>query len=208
MKRPGLLLVVTIMLGACHEKGEVTAPPPPLRPEAEPAADPKAVAKDCDPTDPTRELKALTFDERSIPEGMRLADQGRAKLKTGESAEVDRATKEQMISDAVNDFLTALAADPYNVNATYGLAGAYAVIGRKQCSINLLTRLLQMRPHPSKHAEVEAAIDRLLGRHQALDPDFAPMRRDERFRALIEKMCEGTNDPNCVYGGQKDGREH
>jgi len=33
------------------------------------------------------------------------------------------------------------------------------------------------------------------------------MRRDQRFRELIEKMCEGTNDPNCVYGGQKDNRE-
>jgi hypothetical protein len=33
------------------------------------------------------------------------------------------------------------------------------------------------------------------------------MRRDERFRTLIKKMCDGTNDPNCVYGAQKDGRE-
>ena len=201
------LLLIAIVLAGCHEKEEVTPPPPPLRPDPEPVADQKATAKDCEPTDPSRELKPLTFDERSIPEGMRLADQGRNELKTGESAEVDRSTKEQMITSAVNDFLTALAADPYNVNATYGLAAAYAQIGRKQCSINLLTRLLQMRPHPSKHGEVEAAIDRLLGRKQALDPDFMPMRRDERFRTLIEKMCEGTNDPNCVYGAQKEGRE-
>jgi len=27
------------------------------------------------------------------------------------------------------------------------------------------------------------------------------------LRELIKKMCEGTNDPNCVYGGQKEGRE-
>ena len=65
-------------------------------------------------------------------------------------------TREQYQTDAVNDFITALAADPYNVKATYGLAAAYAKIGRKQCSINLLTRMLQMRPHPSKKAEVEA----------------------------------------------------
>ena len=64
-----------------------------------------------------------------------------------------------------------------------------------------------MRPHPSKHAEVESAIDKLLGRKQALDPDFSQMRRDDRFRALIMKMCEGTNDPNCVYGAQRDNRE-
>ena len=55
--------------------------------------------------------------------------------------------------------------------------------------------------------EVEAYIDKLLGRKQALDPDFFEMRRDKGFRELIAKMCEGTNDPNCVYGAQKDGRE-
>ena len=199
-------LLLLAVLAGCPEKQELTAPPPPLRPDPEPVADTK-VDKDCPATDPASELKPLSFDERSIPEGIRLADSARAKLHTAESNEVDRRTKEQMLSDAVNDFLTSLAADPYNVEATYGLAAAYAVIGRKQCSINLLTRLLQMRPHPSKHAEVEAAIDRLLGRKQALDADFSSMRRDNRFRTLIEKMCEGTNDPNCVYGGMKEGRE-
>jgi hypothetical protein len=33
------------------------------------------------------------------------------------------------------------------------------------------------------------------------------MRRDKGFRELIAKMCEGTNDPNCVYGAQREGRE-
>ena len=115
---------------------------------------------------------------------------------------------QQYQTDAVNDFITALAADPYNIKATYGLAAAYAKIGRKQCSINLLARLLEMRPHPSQHAEVEAKLDHLLGRNrQALDPDFNDMRRDDRFRALIQKMCEGTNDANCVYGAQRENRE-
>jgi len=199
-------LVVLLMLAACH-KQVMTPPPPPLRPEPEAKPAEAKVQKDCDPTDPQAELKPLTFDERSIPEGMRLADKGYVELTASVSAEIDRPTREQDQTDADNDFLTALAADPYNVKATYGLAAAYSRIGRKQCSINLLTRILQMRPHPSKHAEVEQQIDHLLGRRQALDADFADMRRDERFRTLIEKMCEGTNDPNCVYGGQKDNRE-
>ncbi|HUS29875.1 MAG TPA: hypothetical protein VMZ53_15325 [Kofleriaceae bacterium] len=197
-----IMFVLGASLGGCHEKQEVTAPPPPLRPDPEPKQE-QTVAKDCDPTDPASELKAISFDQRSIPEGMRLADQAYAKLNSANSAEVDRITREQYQADAVNDFLTALAADPYNVKATYGLAAAYAKIGRKQCSINLLTRILQMRPHPSKKEEVERAIDKLLGRKQALDGDFADMRRDSRFRELIAKMCEGTNDPNCVYGGDK-----
>ncbi|MFT3700492.1 MAG: hypothetical protein QM831_45530 [Kofleriaceae bacterium] len=199
-----LLLVFLI---ACGGSQEMTPPPPPLRPEPEPAPPSVKEQKDCEPTDPQTELKPLTFDQRSIPEGMRLADEGYASLNSSRSAEIDKLTREQQITDAVNSFLTALAADPYNVKATYGLAAAYARIGRKQCSINLLTRILQMRPHYSKHAEVEATIDHLLGRKQVLDPDFADMRRDERFRTLISKMCEGTNDANCVYGAQKEGRE-
>jgi hypothetical protein len=205
MKR--ILMIALVVLAGCPEKHELTAPPPPLRPDPEPAVTAPKAQKDCEPTDPQSELKPLTFDERSIPEGMRLADIGYADLNSARSAEIDRVTREQSITDAVQAFITALAADPYNVKATYGLAAAYARIGRKQCSINLLTRILQMRPHYSKHAEVEQHIDHLLGRKQTLDPDFMDMRRDERFRLLIQKMCEGTNDPNCVYGAQKEGRE-
>jgi hypothetical protein len=204
------ILFLGCLAGAgCHEKQEVTAPPPPLRPEAD-AAPPKAqtaMQKDCEPTDRDHELKPLSFDERSIPEGMRLAEQGKAKLRTARSAEVTRSVREDMTTQAVDDFITALRADPYNVEATYSLAAAYATIPRPQCTINLLTRLLQMRPHPSKRADVEAHLDKLLGRKQPLDADFAEMRKDERFRALIQKMCEGTNDANCVYGAQRENRE-
>ncbi len=199
-------LLLCLALVGCHEKQELTPPPPPLRPPAEPK--PKTtVQKDCEPTDPQAELKPFSFDQRSIPESSRLADQATSELKTATSGEVDRRTHEDMLTQSVADFIDALKADPYDVKATYGLAAAYAKIGRTQCSINLLTRLLQMRPHASKHAEVEATLDRLLGRKQVLDPDFSEMRGDERFRELIRKMCEGTNDPNCVYGGQHEGRE-
>jgi hypothetical protein len=192
-------ILIALVLAGCGGSQQVTPPPAPLRPEPAPKDD-NLHAKDCDPTDPSSELKAMGFDERSIPESQRLADQAYSYLASANSAEVDRLTREQYQTDAVRDFLTALAADPYNVKATYGLAAAYAKIGRKQCSINLLTRMLQMRPHPSKRAEVEAFIDRLLGRKQALDHDFAEIRRDKGFRELIAKMCEGTNDASCVYG--------
>lgn len=210
MRAPWIHVIAALALAAgCHGKQELTAPPPPLRPEAEPLP-PKAstaVQKDCEPVDADHESKAKAFGERSIPEGMRLAEEGRSNLRAAQSAEVSKLTREDLISQAVDKFITALRADPYNVEATYSLAAAYATIGRPQCSINLLTRLLQMRSHDSKRADVAQHLDKLLGRNKPLDPDFAEMRKDERFRALIEKMCEGTNDANCVYGAQRDNRE-
>jgi hypothetical protein len=198
------MLLGLVVLAACHPKQELTAPPPPLRPEAEPPVEKvvKVAPKDCEPTKADDELKPMTFDQRSIPEGARLAEEAKANLKTAESREIERSLSEQYTNDAVVKLITALQADPYNVTATYSLAGTYARIGRRQCAINLLTRLLQMRPHASKRGEVEAHIDRLLGRKQSLDPNFAQMRGDDRFRELIKKMCDGTKDPSCVFGGR------
>lgn len=208
MRALGLAGLFVMAFAACGGDEKPTPPPPPLRPDPEPIVRKNTDRpKDCEPTEASNELKPISFDERSIPEAIKLAQQASSKLRTADSAEVDRMTREQYITEAVDDFITALLADPYNVPATYGLAAAYARIDRPQCSINLLVRLLQMRPHATKRAEVEAHLDKLLGRRQPLDPDFSDMRRDERFRDLIAKMCEGTNDPNCVYGAMREGRE-
>jgi len=209
MKSLAFALLATLATGACGGDEKVTLPPAPLRPDPEPVENRPKVSqqKDCEPTEASSELKPISFDERSIPEATKLAQQANSKLRTSESAEVEKSMREQYITESVDDFITALRADPYNVPATYGLAAAYARIDRVQCSVNLLVRLLQMRPHPSKRSEVESHLDKLLGRKTTLDPDFADMRRDKRFRDLIQKMCDGTNDANCVYGAQRDGRE-
>jgi hypothetical protein len=203
MKR---LLVAVIAVAACGGSQHPTAPPPPLRPKpiVQPTqAKPQVTKTDCRPIEPDRQLPAKTFNERSIPEAQKLAAEGLSKLQAAEG-NADKPSREKLISDAVDTFITALLADPYNVNATYNLAAAYARIGRKQCSVNLIERLLQMRDHPSRKVDVEAKIDRLLGRKRvALDPDFDDMRADARFRTLIEKMCSNsTEDPACVFGSQ------
>lgn len=203
-----LAAVAALLAVACSKKQEITAPPPPLRPEAEPVVDvTKEQQKDCEIITTEQEEKPLAFDQRSITESARLSERARANLKLAESAEIERIRQEEYVTEAVKDLITSLGSDPYNVSATYTLAKAYARIGRPQCSLYLLTRLLQMRTHPSKRPAVETHLDMLLGRKQPLDPDFADMRRNERFRELIKRMCEGTNDPNCVYGAQRDNRE-
>jgi hypothetical protein len=187
-------------LAGCPPKQELTAPPPPLRPEPEPVPEEKkpVVAKDCEALDPAT---------MPIPEAVNHTNDARDKLKLAEGAEVDRPLREAYTTDAVKGLITALAADPYNVSAHYLLAATYARIGRKQCAVNLLTRMLEMRNHPSKKVEVDLNLDKLLGRKQALDPNFADMRRDANFRTLIQKMCEGSADKDCVYGAQRDNRE-
>jgi hypothetical protein len=201
------LAAAALLCAACAKKQEITAPPAPLRPEPEPVAQTRKQLKDCEVITSDMEERPMAFDQRAITESTKLSDGARANLKLADSAEIERIQREDYITTAVRDLITALRGDPYNVAATYTLAKAYARIGRAQCSMYLLTRLLQMRPHASKRAAVEAHLDILLGRKQQLDPDFSDMRRDDRFRELIKKMCEGTNDPNCVYGAQRDNRE-
>ena len=194
-------IVLFVTLAGCAKKQELTLPPPPLRPNPVAVAAPKEQGKDCEKTDPSHELKALEFGQRSITEASKLADEGHRSLKASETAEIDRPTREADITDAVRSFITALAADPYNVAATYDLAAAYARIQRNQCAMNMLERVIQMRTHPSKKADVDAVLDRLLGRKNTpLDGNFANLRLDERFRLMISKICEDQNDANCVYG--------
>jgi hypothetical protein len=194
-------IVLVAVVPACGGSQKAPPPPPPLRPApiVQPAA--AAAAADCEPTDPTRNLPAKIFQQRSIDEAKKLAAASLSKLQAAAAPDLERSAREQLLREAVDGFITALLADPYTVNATYNHAAGYARVGRRQCAINLLTRLIQMRDHHSRKDEVEAKLDRLLGRKKtALDPDFHDMRDDQRFRALIAKMCEGSSDSACVFG--------
>jgi hypothetical protein len=198
-----LVAFVVVCASACGGGGELKPPPPPLRPKPIDVDRPRqAQAKDdCEVTDPADEDPAKTFQQRSVPEAEKLAQTGLANLKAAIGKDIDQSTRESLITDSVDLFVTALLADPYNVTATYHLAGAYGRIGRVQCSINLLKRMLQMKDHASHKDDVEDKLDQLLGRNkQPLDPDFNDMRDDVRFRTLIERMCERDKDKDCVLG--------
>ncbi|MEZ4359377.1 MAG: hypothetical protein R3B48_04295 [Kofleriaceae bacterium] len=201
------LIGVALQLVAAGCGGKLTPPPPPLRPKAEPEQTtvPRDQTRtDCDPTDHNREEPSRAFDERSPDEAADLARDGLLQLQVAEK-EGDRAIREDAITKAVNLFITALLADPYNVTATYNLAAAYARINRIQCSLNLLERLFAMQEHHSRREQVADAINRLLGRvGKNVDPDFNDMRADPRFRSMISAMCGNARDATgCVYGAGK-----
>ena len=184
--------VALASLGACKKSAPLTPPPPPLRPKALPPPPPPPAARiDCDPSGPATTSDSVTYAQRQprMDEAQKLANAAVASLQAGEGAELDPATRERFITDAVDGLLNALNADPYNVHATYNLAAAYARINRKQCSLNMLERLVLMRDHHSRKVEVNAKLDRLLGRNKtALDPDFNDLRQDKRFGCLINNM--------------------
>lgn len=189
-----LLIVALVALASCQSEVEIKPAPPPYRPKE---LKPKNVETDkgptdCEPTD-TRSLPdSLAYPERSIDESQNLSNQGITKLTRAEEADVGRIERETLITEAVELFITALRADPYNVNATYNLAAAYARIDRPQCAINLLDRLVNLRKLRSHTANVEEKLDRLFGRgkyRRRLDPDFRKMRDMEIFRELVRKLC-------------------
>lgn len=197
MNRLSSLAVATSILGAivlagCGGGQKLTPPPPPFRPDEIADEGPAAPTRtDCDPTNPQLTPDAWTYAQRApaIQESAALAASGLAKLQAAEGVGLDPKTREEMITEAVDEFLAALGSDPYNVNATYNLAAAYARIGRKQCSVNLLDRLVLMKDHSSRKVEVNQKFDRLLGRNGTpLDPDFRDMRQDDRFRCVVNNI--------------------
>lgn len=192
------VLAATLALGlgaGCASQPKVTKPPAPLRPKPvvvdAPVDDKPVVPTDCAPTDPQTLPASVPYNKRSIEEATNLANEGFKKLTEAERRDQSVLARETLITDAVSAFLTALRADAYNVHATYNLAAAYGRIGRIQCSINLLERLVNLRKLPSQTDLVDLKIDRLLGRGKyagALDPDFREMRDLPVFRDLIKRL--------------------
>lgn len=171
--------------------GAVVAAPAPLRPEPRVVrAQPTEERSDCEPIQPRSGPAPLTYDERSVEEAENLANQGFLMLSSSATSG-GGPDGEHLLEQAVHRFITSLLADPYNIHATYNLAAAYARIGRGQCAVNLLARLVPLRLLPSVGPRVEEKLDRLLGRKEyrgKLDPDFFDLRDDPRFRELVKSF--------------------
>ncbi len=173
----------------CNKQGNIPEAPKPRRPKEVATDEPDTEA----PTDCTKtagqQPSSVPFHDRSIAESNNLAASGLTLLRSSASPKLAPAEREDLFTQAVKQFITALRADPYNVHATYNLAAAYARIKRPQCALNLLERLVLLRKLDSQKGLVEKKIDRLLGRGtNAMDPDFRKMRDNRQFRALVKEL--------------------
>jgi hypothetical protein len=107
----------------------------------------------------------------------------REKDARGLSAQADRmlfdaegkqgAERQSGVVDALSKLSNALKADPYGPEPTYQMAVAYALVGKKGCSLRLLERLVELRKHPDVSKEADRVIKRALH-----DQRFEPFRKD------------------------------
>ncbi len=186
-----LFCLAILTMFACRSAGPIPPAPKPRRPIPKKVKPPPPAQTDCKPIDPKTLPAAVPYVERSISESTNLAAEGVSLLNQSRSRTVEPAEREELFSEAVRKLITALAADPYNVHATYNLSAAYARIGRRQCALNLLARMVLLRKLPSYKPAVEAKLDRLLGQGKYkgnLDPDFDDMRDDSGFRELVKQF--------------------
>ncbi len=185
-----LVVCLALLATACGPPKGFVAADDPMRPPPTPAPAATEPA-DCPPQEPDQGLPAKIYADRIIALGDSLARQGLQLLLQSEERSRGAADNQAKLAAAVAKFNEALHADPYNVPATYNLAAAYARIGRKQCALNLLARLVEMAAFPSQKEDIDASADRLLGRRRwqgKPDPDFEDLRTDQRFLDLAKNL--------------------
>jgi hypothetical protein len=85
------------------------------------------------------------------------------------------AARQDLAVEALATLSNALDKDPYAPEPTYKMAVAYALLGRKSCSLALLERLKGLAAMPEVEKEAQRAIQRA-----ARDPAFQPFDKEAR----------------------------
>ncbi|HLU66123.1 MAG TPA: hypothetical protein VKZ63_07595 [Kofleriaceae bacterium] len=83
--------------------------------------------------------------------------------------------RQELVVEAMGTLANALDKDPYGPEPTYKLAVAYALVGKKDCSIRLLERLKALATMPEVEKEARRTIQRA-----ARDPAFSRFEKDAR----------------------------
>jgi hypothetical protein len=85
----------------------------------------------------------------------------------------DLKARANLIIDAIGRYKGALAKDPYNAEATYGLAVAYTKALKKGCALALLKRLAALESNPRFADDARRMIDAAMA-----DTSFKAFRKD------------------------------
>jgi len=174
MRGEAWLLVAVVGLWACG--GSSSGEPEPLfypkkkdiktegaRPACPPELDTCKTAFDLPPKWPTPAPRQRQAHSLSQDADNKMAGYGTAGC-------VDRKKRAY---DAVTIVIDALKTDPYNPYATYTLASIYAQVGKKKCSIAMLTRLNELGKTP----ELGTQVTELKTRGKT-DSSFDAMRKE------------------------------
>jgi hypothetical protein len=81
--------------------------------------------------------------------------------------------RRNQVVEALGILNDALRVDPYSPQATYGMAVAYAHVGKKRCSLAMLDRLTMLGGFP----DLAADVGKLAGRAKA-EAAFEPFRKE------------------------------
>ena len=148
------------------------------RPKAE--KPPEQVAEDIEVVEKCRtDFFGPEFKKRRRPkDSRRMAKQADSLLVEAEQTEGPRRIP--IVTEALGTLSNALKKDPYGAEATYKMAVAYALVGRKGCALALLERLAELQ----KHAPVENEAYRMVQR-AVRDQAFAEFEQDAK-KALGE----------------------
>jgi hypothetical protein len=159
-----LALCAVVMLAACGSMYGAPAerlhplppkPPPKVTPVA---TEPIAYVEDCD----------FDFHRKPVPAphaaDTRLDEAGGAQLERADHAAVTSA-KVDVLEDAITTYSRALASNPYDPDATLGLARAYDGVQRKGCALALLKRLGALADH-SKFASAAVPVASSVSAHR------------------------------------------
>lgn len=164
MRVPGVAFALAVVIAAgtgagCQPlyggKPESMRNPPKKKPP--PEADVAAVEikwdDDCD----------ANFHDK--PAGMPNANAAKALSETASNTLVqadrtdDPKSRASLTIEAIEKYKQALNKDPYNAEATYGLAIAYTKLLRKGCTLKLLKRLSDLKANPKYAPDAQRMID-------------------------------------------------
>ena len=108
------------------------------------------------------ECRTNFFDKpnprRRSSQGIALAQEAENHIREAESK--DGQDRIVAVKDALSKLRNALKADPYGAEATYKMAVAYALVGKKGCAVALLQRLSDLTKMPEVESEANRIIDR------------------------------------------------